>query len=214
MGISNLFGADRPRQALYNFGQGAGELLSGQGGMTSLGRMIPGATGALLAAILGPAAGLLGGGLAQKIGSTIGGEAYDAPSAADLVALLGGDPTDAMQVTGVNMATDPMNWLGAAMASRGIGQMGGALSQGMPSIPGGAGMLGMGADAMRTSGAGSLMAAMGLGVNAGDDLISGAFAQTGQKPSDLSPAYEAYQRKMQQRAAMGGMPMPGPQGGG
>lgn len=104
---------DWPRQAAYNFAGGLGKLASGQADSRTLRSMMPGASGALLAALLGPGAGIATAGAAQGLGMMTDEDTFKAATPADLARSLGGDPESWWQTTGAHLATDPLMALGA-----------------------------------------------------------------------------------------------------
>lgn len=216
MGVSNAFGLDLPRQAVYNFGKGANDILSGNGSMESVGRMAPGAIGALLMALMGPGAAVLGSGAAQGLGNMIGGEDYAAPGVADLVDAMGGDAADPFLMTGVNMATDPVNWLAGSYAMRGGRTAMDAIRNGTKGFPHPLGPKAsplMAMDAIQNTGASDLATAAGLMINSGDDLVNLGAMGAGMTPAKMTPAREAFERRLK-RSAMMGLPGAGVMGAG
>lgn len=110
---------DLPRQAAYNLVRGAGRFATGQGAERDLAQMAPGGIGALMAALLGPGAGLLAAGGAQGLGMAADPDAFRAADPSDLVAGLkdmgvpGADPNSMWQTGLAQVATDPLMQYGA-----------------------------------------------------------------------------------------------------
>lgn len=116
---------DYPRQSAYNLARGMGKIGSGEADMGTLASMAPGAAGALLTALLGPGAGVLGAGALQGLGQMVAPDTFEAPTAADLVGSLGGDPESLLQTLPAHIATDPLSYLGVGAgykAAQGMGQ--------------------------------------------------------------------------------------------
>lgn len=119
---------DLPRQALYNMlgpavktARRIGGFSDDKAGLQDLAGMAPGISGALMAALVGPGAGLLAAGGLQGLGNMAAPETFQSASPADLMAGLGiGDPDSALQTSAVSMATNPLSWYAAANAPRAL----------------------------------------------------------------------------------------------
>lgn len=127
---------DYPRQAAWNFVQGARE--------GSLEKMLPGmvgaATGLAATPFIGPAGGVgvgsLFGGLTQGAMKSFNPEAAQAPTPGELVKALGGPDDNPLLNMGVGMALDPLTYAGGlGGASKGLqfgqGLESAALKQGL-----------------------------------------------------------------------------------
>jgi hypothetical protein len=134
--LDQILGAlDKPRQSIWNFAEGMGNLLTGRGSANDVLISIPGmlgafGTGALAATGFGLPAALLGG-------SAIGGGlqslpfAREAATGADIMNNLGIDPDSTagfLGGIGTQIAGDPLTWLGGT-AIRGLSRsLGGSAS--------------------------------------------------------------------------------------
>jgi hypothetical protein len=111
---------DFPRQSAYNLARGLYRAGSGDATGSDYAGMVPGAAGLLGGLLMGPAGGVLAGGLAQGLGRLVAPDATEAETPSGLVEMLGGDPESLPQTIGAQVLTDPLSYLGAGHAARGI----------------------------------------------------------------------------------------------
>ncbi len=129
---------DYPRQSLWN-ALYSPFAAAGQGDLSQLLRAVPGLLGGGAGLALGgPGGAVLGAGLGQGLARLTGAKEFDAPSGADVVSGLGGDPESLAGIAGgmgAQIAGDPLSYLGAMLGSGLAKRPGWWPGQGMPERP-------------------------------------------------------------------------------
>lgn len=117
---------DYPRQAAYNLVRGGSRFLTGKGTAEDAAAMAPGGMGALLAALAGPGAGVLGAGAAQGLGMAAAPDTFGASSVADLMQYATGEAPEDQSWAGnllMHTITDPAMLYGIGKTAQGLGSL-------------------------------------------------------------------------------------------